>query len=134
MIDRVLVDTSAWIDFFRKKDSTLHDLLAALLRETRALGTGIVVLELLRSAKTAKDFAYVSELFETIEVVYQSPSTYTDAGKMGYKLAREGHTLSVVDLLIAQLAIENEVQLLSLDKHFSIIAETFPLKLLPLNE
>jgi predicted nucleic acid-binding protein len=134
MADRVLVDTSAWIDFFRKKDPALHHLVATLLREARALGTGVVALELLRGAKTAKELIYVSELFETIEIVDQLPSTYRDAGKMGYKLAREGHTLSVVDLLIAQLAIENELQLLSLDKHFPIIAETFPLKLLFLDE
>ena len=130
MVDRVLVDTSAWIDFFRKKDLTLHKLVATLLRETRAVGTGIVALELLRGSKTTKEFAYVSELFETIEVVNESASTYTDAGRMGYELARRGHTLSVVDLLIAQLAIDHQLQLLSLDKHFAIIAEAFPLKLL----
>ncbi len=130
MADRVLVDTSAWIDFFRRKDPERHELVATLLREGRATGTGIITLELLRGAKTTKELTIVSELFETMEMVYQSPATYVDAGKMGYDLARKGYTLGVVDLIIAQLAIENDLSLLTLDKHFMIIAKNFALNLL----
>jgi len=129
MVDKVLVDTSAWIDFFRKKEPERHELVATLLREGRATGTGIVALELLRGAKTSKELTLVSELFETIEMVYQTPSTYSAAGKIGYDMARNGYTLSTVDLLIAQLAMENDMSLLTLDQHFAIIAEHFPLKL-----
>ena len=129
MVDKVLVDTSAWIDFFRKKELERHELVATLLREGRAIGTGIVSLELLRGAKTNKEIKLVSELFETVEMVYQIPSTYSAAGKMGYDLARNGYTLSTVDLLIAQIAMENDLSLLTLDQHFAPIAEHFPLKL-----
>ena len=55
-----------------------------------------------------------------------------DAGKMGYKLARQGYTLSVIDLLIAQLVIEKNLFLLTLDKHFKSVTKSFPLKLLPI--
>lgn len=134
MADKVLVDTSAWIDFFRMKDPELHKLVATLLREGRACGTGIIVLELIRGAKTTKELAVVSELFETIEMVYQSPATYVDAGKMGYELARKGHNLGVVDLLIARLVLEKDLLLLTLDKHFEIIVKTFPLRLFPMKQ
>ncbi len=60
MVDKVLVDTSAWIDFFRKKEPERHELVATLLREGRAMGTGIVSLELLRGAKTSKELTLVS--------------------------------------------------------------------------
>jgi predicted nucleic acid-binding protein len=129
MLDKVLVDTSAWIDFFRKNKPERHELVATLLREGRAIGTGIVSLELLRGAKSSKELTLVSELFETIEMVYQTPSTYSAAGKIGYEMARNGYTLSTVDLLIAQIAIENDLSLLTLDQHFATIAEHFPLKL-----
>ncbi len=55
MADKVLVDTSAWIDFFRMKDPELHKLVAMLLREGRPCGTGIIVSELIRGAKTTKE-------------------------------------------------------------------------------
>ena len=131
MPDRVLVDTSAWIDFFRKKNLGRHELVANLLREEKAVGTGIIALELLRGAKTVREVNVVLALFETIENVYELPTTCIDAGKMGYELARQGHTFGVVDLLIAQIVIENELLLLTLDDHFKVIATSFPIKLLP---
>ena len=130
MRDKVLVDTSAWIDFFRRKDPGRHAFVANLLREARAVGAGLIFLELLRGAKTGKELNVVSRLSETVEMVYQSPATYIHAGKMGYELARKGHILSVVDLAIAQLAIENGLPLLTFDRHFETIAKSFPLKLL----
>jgi predicted nucleic acid-binding protein len=130
MEDNILIDTSAWIDFFRKKDLGIFTLVAKLLKEKRAVGSGIIALELLRGGKTIKELIYLNDLFEVIEMVDPNPQSYLLAGKMGYTLARKGHTLSVVDLLIAQQAIENNLILLTLDKHFKIIKKNFPLKLL----
>ncbi len=130
MNDKVLVDTSAWIDFFRKKDPTRHGFVASLLRQGYAAATGIICLELLRGAKTSKELTFLTDLFETIEMVNTSHATYIDAGKMGYELARNGYTLGVVDLMIAQLAIENGLALFTLDEHFTIIARSFPVKLI----
>jgi len=130
MEDKILIDTSIWIDFFRKKDFKIYTLVAKLLKERRAVGTGIVSLELLKGGKTIKELNYLNDLFEVIEMVFPNPQSYTLAGKMGYALARKGHTLSVVDLLIAQLAIENSLTLLTLDKHFKIIKKNSSLKLL----
>ncbi len=134
MADRVLVDTSAWIDFFRRKDPELHELAASLLREGYAAVTGVITLELFRGAKTKRELNVISDLLETVHMVFESSSTHEDAGKMGYELARKGQTLAVVDLIIAQIALENDLSLLTLDKHFLTISESFPLKLLPLNK
>lgn len=134
MIGKVLIDTSVWIEFFRKNKPRLYEFVATLLREGHAIGTGIVSMELLRGSKTQKEVTVVSELFETVEMVYQSPSTYINAGNMGYQLARKGHTISIVDLLIAQLVIENCFCLLTLDKHFDIIDKNFPLNLIAIPE
>ena len=130
MDDKILIDTSAWIDFFRKKNLGIHSLVAKLLKEKRAVGSGIIALELIRGGKTLKELNYLNDLFEVIEMVYPDPQSFLLAGKMGYALARKGQTLSVVDLLIAQQAIENNLTLLTLDNHFKIIKKNFSLKLL----
>jgi len=132
MPDKVLVDTSAWIDFFRKTENGLHQMVASLLRENRAAGTGLIILELLLGAKTNKELQVVSTLIDTIYMVHESHSTHIEAGKMGYALARKGKTMAVVDLMIAQLAIENNLPVLTFDRHFTTIAESFPLHLLAL--
>jgi predicted nucleic acid-binding protein len=56
-------------------------------------------------------------------------STYLQAGELGYRLARKGQTMSTVDLLIAQIAIENGLSLMTYDDHFETIAGHSPLVL-----
>jgi predicted nucleic acid-binding protein len=130
MEDKVLIDTSAWIDFFRKKDYRLYTLIAKLLKENRAVASGIIASELIRGGKTIKELDYLHDLLEIITMVFPEPQSYMLAGKMGYNLARKGYNLAVVDLLIAQLAIENNFALLTLDKHFNIIKKNSSLNLL----
>ncbi len=130
MEDKVLIDTSVWIDFFRKKDHRIFELVAKLLKDKRAVASGVIALELLRGGKTIKELNYLQDLFEVIEMVFPNPQSYLLAGKMGYSLARKGHTLGVVDLLIARMAIENNLVLLTLDQHFKIIKKNSTLQLL----
>ena len=61
------------------------------------------------------------EFFSVIAVVDPHPESYRLAGQFGYSLAKKGHTMGLVDLLIAQLAIENGLRLLTLDNHFEVI-------------
>jgi predicted nucleic acid-binding protein len=129
MEGKILIDTSAWIEFFRKRDERIYSLVAALLREEKAVGSGLIILELLRGGKSQKELNVINELFYLIDNVQPKPETFLLAGKMGYELSKKGSTLAVVDLLIAQLSIENHLALLSLGKHFKVIAATFDLKL-----
>jgi predicted nucleic acid-binding protein len=129
MEDRTLIDTSVWIDFFRKRDPGIYALVAKLLKENKAVGSGIIALELIRGGKTIKELSVLNDLFEVIEMVDPDRQSYLLAGKLGFALARKGHTLSVVDLLIAQLAMENDLTLLTLDNHFKIIRKNSSLRL-----
>lgn len=54
-------------------------------------------------------------------MVNPNPESYRLAGELGFPLAKTGTTLGVVDLLIAQVAIENGLKLLTLNNHFKII-------------
>ncbi|MBI3592126.1 MAG: PIN domain-containing protein [Nitrospirae bacterium] len=130
MQDRILVDTSVWIDFFRGKNSDLTEKIGILLKSGRAVYTGIIALELLNGAKGRKELQVLQDLFSALEKVDVSKTTFLKAGKMGYEIARRGHTLSVVDLLISQIAIENNLFLMTFDSHFNVIAKHNALRLL----
>jgi predicted nucleic acid-binding protein len=63
----------------------------------------------------------INELFSVIKRVDPNPESYRLAGELGFSMAKPGTTLGVIDLLIAQDAIENDLMLLTLDNHFKII-------------
>ena len=47
---------------------------------------------------------------------------------MGFSLSRKGFTIPLTDLVIAVQCLENNLELMTSDKHFNIIAEHTPLK------
>jgi hypothetical protein len=126
---KVLVDTSVWITFFRGKDPQLIELITMLLKSGRAVYSGIIALELVNGAKGHKELQTLHDAFDAMECITVNETTYLSAGKLGYELSRKGHTLSTVDLLIAQTAVENGLSLLTYDEHFKVIEKYSPLHL-----
>ena len=126
---KVLVDTSVWIAFFRGKDPELVERIAALLKSGKAVYTGIIALELINGAKGQKELQVLYDAFDAMQRITVNETTYLLAGKLGYGLARKGQTLSAVDLLIAEAAIENGLSLMTYDEHFGVIAKNSTLTL-----
>jgi predicted nucleic acid-binding protein len=120
---KVLVDTSVWITFFRKKDPELTERIATLLKSGRAVYTGIIALELINGAKGERELQTLCDAFDIMQCITVNENTYVLAGRLGYDLARKGATLSTVDLLIAQTAIGNSLSLMTYDEHFRVIAK-----------
>jgi predicted nucleic acid-binding protein len=129
MKDEVLVDTSIWIDYFKKKESKIYEQLTLFLREDQAVYTGIIATELFKVARGKKELSVLNTLFSNISLVKESEETYIKAGIMGYHLSQKGFNAGTVDLLISQIAIENNLMLFSNDQHFKKIAEIYPLKI-----
>jgi predicted nucleic acid-binding protein len=130
MPDRVLIDTSVWVDFFRGNNDELAERISSLLKSGRAVYTGVIALELINGAKSRKEVSILYDAFDAMNCITVTDMTFLSAGRMGYELARKGYTLSTVDLLIAQVAIENDVSVMTHDEHFSTMARHSALKLL----
>jgi predicted nucleic acid-binding protein len=129
MPDRVLVDTSAWVDFFRNPRSPVAEILSSLLRHNLACYTGLIAVELYRGAKGQGELDSLDELFETIHYLPVSDSFYRKAGQFCYRLARKGITVGTVDAMIATATLEHHCPLLTLDRHFKEIEPYCHLKL-----
>lgn len=54
---RVLIDTCAWIDFFKSKTGALGNLVAELIETNQAAITGVVIVELLQGVGKGKPAA-----------------------------------------------------------------------------
>lgn len=129
MPDRVLVDTSAWIEFFRKRESSVSLMVGEYLKLNQACYTGPIAIELFQGAKTGKEVEVIDQLLETIHHVEITRSHYHHAGQIGHKAARSGKIFSVVDLILAVVAHDEQLRLLSLDTHFKEISQFCPLLL-----
>ena len=66
-MDKVIIDTSAWIDSFRPKaDKSFSLLVKDLVLKNRVLMPGIIKTELLRGTKTKSEFDRLYDLLKGI--------------------------------------------------------------------
>lgn len=124
---RVLVDTSAWVDFFNGHPSPQADALARLIREEADVQTcGVVVAEVLQGIKRSKNLTEIEKHFREMEwLTPREPETYLEAADLYRGLRERGLTIrSTIDCIIAKLAEENDALLLSKDRDLQIIVDS----------
>lgn len=114
----VLIDTSAWIDFFRGKQSPVTDAVQLALQLGLARLCGPVKAELLQGVKTKKEKQQLGIMFDAVENLDTHEPDWEAAGNNLLNLRESGITLPLTDALIAVIAIRHKVQVLTLDQHF----------------
>ena len=118
-----LVDTSAWIEYLKRTSHPItKEIESALLFNTAAI-CQLVLAELIQGAKSEKEIALIMDLVLVVKVLKESESTWQQAGFLANKLRKRGKTISLIDCYLAVLAKENKTIILTLDKHFSTIAD-----------
>src|SRR5947207_4732733 len=110
----ILVDTSAWIEFFRGRDPVASAVDDALASNEAAL-CGPVEAELRRGLLNERQRATVLPLLDACHLLAQPEQLWTEAGDLGFALRRRGVTPKTVDLLIATYALTHSASLLAVD-------------------
>ncbi len=124
----VLIDTSVWIDYFRKGD--FADVLEPLLSDNDILTNDLILAELVPFLEVQKQKALIS-LLKQIERLPLKIS-WKEIIEFQVRCIKRGFNgLGIPDLIIAQNAIQNSVPILSKDKHFTILKEAIGLELYP---
>jgi predicted nucleic acid-binding protein len=130
MQDKVLIDTSVWIEFFRKKESSISSRLKEYLKLNQACYTGPIAVEVYQGAKTPKEIQIIDQLLQTIHYVEITRMHYHHAGLISQKAAREGKVFSTIDMILASVAHDEQLFLFSLDTHFQEISRYCKLSLI----
>ncbi len=124
---RVLVDTSAWVDFFNDHPSPEAEALAELIREEAdVLTCGVIVAEVLQGLRRSSTRRTIERHFLDMEwLTPREPETYLLAAGLYRDLRSQGTTIrSTIDCLIAALASERNALVLSKDRDIRLIIES----------
>ena len=129
-MDKVIVDTSAWIGSFRPEGETeLKETVRQLISEGKILLPGIIETEILRGTKSKKEYQMLDEVLGGLTYLPVEDSFWGRLAKFSFDLFRAGVTVPLTDTYVAFLAIENDVPILHRDTHFDLIAQNTGLKI-----
>jgi len=127
-LDKVLVDTSVWIEFFRKKDP-YYGIVLELMDDDRICCIGLIFAELMQGAKSEKELNTIKEFLHVFDFLPESIDIWEDAGELSFVLQRKGVTVGLSDCYISVITKSANATLLTLDKHFSAIQKETVLNL-----
>lgn len=131
MMDKVIIDTSVWIESFRPSaDPSLHRLVKDLILGELVLLPGIIKTELLRGAKNKKEYNQLNHLLKGLLYLAVPEDFWERLSEFSFQLFRKGIAVPLTDTYIALLCIENQAPILHRDKHYDMIAKKTKLKIL----
>lgn len=125
---KILVDTSAWIEFFKKKDP-YYRVVLELIDNAKICCVGIVFAELLQGAKSQKELDVLKEFLYVFDFLPETTEMWRKAGELSYLLRQKGKTVGLSDCYISVTANSNNAKLLTLDRHFEVIGKETGLNL-----
>ncbi len=121
----ILVDTNVLIDYFNGSDLIIDS-----LSDTEDIATcGIILAELFHGVKSKNEKTEISEALADFQWISIPENLWWEVGDNLNLMKKKGLTVPFQDAIIATLSIQNDLYLLTKDKHFSEIAKILPLKL-----
>ncbi len=118
----VLVDTSAWIDYFAG-DAAVVRLVDALISDDRIVLCGQVRLELLQGTRDDRAFATLVRKLSVWTYEAETPDDFRAAALLYARLRWKGVTIPTSDCLIAAVAQRRGLSVYASDPHFSSIPD-----------
>lgn len=106
-------------------EQLLHD-------EVDVFTTGIIVQEILNGIRLRKERAVIKDELTRFVLIMPSLTTHVQAAEIFDGCRKKGITIrSLVDCLIASLAMEYDLPVLENDRDYTHISTVFPLKIQP---
>ena len=130
----VLVDTSVWSLALRRDvppDIKETRILARCLeRQDILFSTGIVVQELLQGFRGPKQRDRIIEHFSGLPLIVPDLTDHINAAALQITCRSKGLQIGAIDALLAQLAIGHDLEFLTTDRDFILLARHAPIRLL----
>ncbi len=120
----ILVDASVWVEFLHRQGSAeAQAQVSRLIGAGEAAYCGVVELELLAGARTAREEDYIRMTLDMCVRLVMDEAGWATAGHTQFQLARKGKRAGLGDLLIATVARAHGVVVLTRDADFERIRD-----------
>lgn len=116
-----LPDTCAWIDYFSPGTNPLGMLVEQALSEDIVYTCGPVLYELVQGARSEDERTSLTRVLGALPFLEMTEALWLKAGICSAALRKTGKTIPFSDVLIATLAIEHHLTVLTVDEHFRVI-------------
>ena len=126
----ILVDTSAWVDYLRDRRTVVAKAVSTLIEQDAELATTEpVIMELLAGADTPARGEAFERLANGLPLLGIDPRLdFRAAAGLYSEARRDGRTIrSLINCLIACVAIRHDVPLLHKDADYDVISKISPL-------
>ncbi len=122
----ILVDTSVWLDYLAGKEGAKR--LEPLIDSNAVCVNDLILAELLPSIKLRIE-RELEELFLSVHKVELAIDWPTIIRIQTINLKNGINRVGIPDIIIAHNAIEHDIPLFTMDKHFQLMSTIHPLKL-----
>jgi len=113
MSSKIMADTSVWIEYF-KGNNKIAGLLEEYLLDNNVHINGIIIAELIQGIKNNKDKEAVLGGIDAVPYIELTYEDWLLAGDLS-------NELRITDIATAAVAINNNMSVFTLDKHFEHI-------------
>lgn len=120
----ILVDTSVWIEYLRKKEIIFEEI-NNLVEKNKVAICKLIVAELIQGSKTDKEVRAIKDLASIVPVLEERQDNWLKAGELSFNLRRKGVTVGLADCYISIMVNSYNALLFSLDEHFRVIGKHF---------
>jgi hypothetical protein len=114
---KVLVDSSAWIDFFDGAADVVRTL-GGIIRSDRVVICGQIKQEVLQGSRDRKAFTKLEAQMSIWEYEAEQPADFTEAARIFAELRWNGVTIAPSDCLIAAVARRRRLAVYATDPDF----------------
>ena len=129
-MSRILVDSSIWIEFFRRPDSPSSLVLDQLLAHRLVCTTGLIKAEVVPGARSPKDFHRLRSLFDALPLARERDGFWSHLVRFRRRLETKGVMgISTPDLIVATVSIQNRKIVFTADEDFTRMIPHVPIQL-----
>jgi predicted nucleic acid-binding protein len=115
---KILIDTSVWIEYFRNADNVL--VLDELINQDRICINEIILAELIPFLEERKEKTLI-DILQSIDLIPLQINWNEIIEYQIKNLKNNIRKIGIPDLLIIQNVIKNDIELLTLDRHFILM-------------